>query len=121
MNSATALRRALLQEREALEGRLGQVNSLLKQGTFPSAALALSSPLASTSSNATLDSLEQLSLAIGVTPEMLRLALLVALLAFIWTRGRAVVRALVVLSITLTVTIWANCRRLKRGMKSRFV
>ena len=116
LSGGSPLRRALLQERAALEERLQHVNSLLQQENVPSAAMALTSPL-TISNNTTLGTVELLSASIGVTPEMLRLTLLVMTIAYLWFHGRALVRHCALLLTVGTVTIWSYGRRFSRALK----
>ena len=53
---------------------------------------------------------------LGLTPEAARLCVLAAIGLFVWTHGRAVLRAAGIALIALVVTLWASLRRLRRAL-----
>ena len=104
-----AFRSALVKERSALELRLRSINALL-QGDVPP-PLALDGEEAG--SPAFLDMFAE---SVGLQPETVRLLMVVALLVFLWARGRAIAHAVGVLFISAMLTIWAMGRIVLRRL-----
>ena len=53
---------------------------------------------------------------LGIQPETARLALLAVLFILVWTHGRALLRVISILLLSLTVTCWACLRKLHRAL-----
>ena len=53
---------------------------------------------------------------LGIQPETARLALLAVLFILVWTHGRALLRVISILLLSLTVTCWACLRKLRRAL-----
>ena len=99
-------RNALLQERDALERRLRQINTLLQSENPQAVVMPPDAELPSR--------LDAFAESVGLEPTTVRLLLVIGLVIFLWARGRAVAHAIGVITVSVLLTTWASTRQLLR-------